>query len=77
MEEINSIGKSPIKSFRYAKEYCIVTLVNGVQGVVGKSSDFPFPTMLTLKGAGMQMNYKSAGADADGRPKYWLDFDLQ
>lgn len=66
-------GKAIIASFRYAKGYCIVTLDNGVNGVIGSNTDMPLSTMLTLKG--QSINYKHVGTK-DGFNRYQLEFAL-
>ena len=43
-------GVSYVTGFTYISGHCKVTLVNGVNGIVGTSSEFPFVTMLSLKG---------------------------
>jgi hypothetical protein len=59
-------GKSALKSFRYYKGFAFVTLTNGVSGIVGSATDFPFPTMLALKGSGMQLEYQQLKQREEG-----------
>jgi hypothetical protein len=49
-EQPANAGKAIITSFRYYKGFCFVTLSNGVEGIIGQSSDMPLGVMLTLKG---------------------------
>jgi hypothetical protein len=66
-------GTATIKGFRYAKEYCIITLDNEVTGIIGKSTDLPLATMLTLKG--QQISYEYAGTYGEYK-RYNLIFAL-
>lgn len=66
-------GNSVITSFRYVKGYCIITLANGVSGIIGSNVDMPLATMLTLKG--QQISYEHVG-EHDGQPRYRLGFAL-
>lgn len=68
-------GSAKVSSFRYYNSLCFVTLSNGVHGIVGSASDFPFATMLSLKGSGATMHYRQL-ADKDGYERYALEWEL-
>lgn len=68
-----SAGKSTITSFRYYKGFCIVSLSNGVSGIIGNAIEMPLSTMLTLKG--QEISYEHVGMYND-TPKYRLEFAL-
>lgn len=73
-------GKSGLRSFRYYKGFCHISLQNGMSGIIGSSEEFPFATMLTLKGSGMEIWYREIGTwtDKDGtiKPKFALELGL-
>ena len=72
----NAIGTSKLKGFRYYKGLCFATLINGIQGCIGESTDYPFATMLSLKGQGCTLQYEHTGT-RDGYENYRLSWDLQ
>jgi hypothetical protein len=72
-QETESTGVAKIASFKYIKDYVIVTLANGVSGIAGNKTDLPFATMLTLKGQDMLFTYKG---EWNGNPRYNLEFAL-
>jgi hypothetical protein len=70
------IGKSVVTSFRYHKDYCFVTLKNGVTGIVGSASVMTFAAMLSLKGTGIEVKYERL-TDKDGYKRYRLEWSLE
>jgi len=66
-------GVAKITSFKYIKDFVIVTLANGISGIAGNKSDLPFATMLTLKGQEMLFTYTG---EWNGKPRYSLEFAL-
>jgi hypothetical protein len=66
-------GKAILSSFKYIKGYCIVTLDNGVSGIIGQAVDMPLATMLQLKGQAIQYEHRGT---VDGRERYSLEFAL-
>lgn len=75
---IAASGKSAISTFRYTKDYCLVTLKNGVQGILGKTTDCPLGVMLSLKGQGIEIAYKKADPkQGDVLERYWLSWSME
>jgi len=75
-------GKSTVKTFRYSKSgYCIATLSNGVQGIVGDTHSCSLRDMLALKGSGIQVAYLENGNSEpiDGKvyKRYRLEWSLE
>jgi hypothetical protein len=66
-------GSSTITSFRYFKGLCLVTLANGITGIIGDSVSMPLATMLTLKG--QHISYEHIGKKGD-YDQYRLGFAL-
>jgi len=66
-------GTATIIGFRYVKDWCIITLDNGVTGILGKKDSMPLPTMLALKG--QRFNFEYSG-EFNGHPRYNLGFAL-
>jgi hypothetical protein len=66
-------GTAVITSFRYYKGLCLITLANGVSGIIGDSISMPLSTMLTLKGQSIQYTHKGKHGDYD---RYELGFAL-
>jgi len=66
-------GSSIITSFRYFKGLCLVTLENGVNGIIGDSVSMPLATMLTLKG--QHISYEYIGTKGEYK-QYRLGFAL-
>lgn len=66
-------GKAVINGFRYVKGFCIISLSNGVTGIIGTSADMPLATMLSLKG--QEITYEHTGTH-DGHERYRLGFAL-
>lgn len=66
-------GTATLTSFRYYRGMCMVTLDNGVTGIIGEAVDMPLPTMLQLKGTAI--GYKHTGSK-DGYERYQLEFVL-
>jgi len=71
-------GKSAISSFRYSKDFCIVVLKDGTEGILGKNTDCPLATMLSLKGQGIEIAYKKADPKpGDTHERYWLSWSME
>ena len=51
-------GHSIVVGFRYIGKWAHVELKNGVKGIVGSAEQFPFGSLLTLKGSGMECRYE-------------------
>ena len=66
-------GKAKITSFRYVKGFCVVSLDNGVSGIIGSNTDMPLTTMLQLKG--QDITFEHVG-EHDGHERYRLGFAL-
>lgn len=66
-------GTATLIGFRYAKSFCIASLDNGVQGIIGSTADMPLATMLQLKG--QRINYKFLGHMGE-YDRYQLEFAL-
>ena len=69
-------GVSTLKSFRYYDGLTFVTLNNGVTGIVGSSTDFPFPIMLGLKGTSVELTYDWQKKTDKGYDQYRLEWSL-
>jgi hypothetical protein len=75
-------GISPLSTFRYYEGKCFISLKNGISCMVGTSTEFPFPTMLSLKGMGVSMKYEPTGKTwTDSKmvvhPKYKVDWSVE
>ena len=74
-------GKSTVKTFRYSKSgYCLATLANGVQGIVGDVHSCSLRDMLALKGSGIQVSYlymKDNVVDGKSYKQYRLEWSLE
>lgn len=68
-------GRSKVSTFRYYNGYCFVTLKNGVQGIIGNSTDMALSAMLSLKNADVEIEYQQKD-DVDGYERYQLGFAL-
>lgn len=51
-------GISTITNVRYAKDCCIVTLENGISGIIGSKDDYPLRDLLALKKDGAKVSYE-------------------
>ena len=75
VEKPADAGSSPLSSFRYGGGWCFVTLENGVSGIVGTTEQYPFSTMLSLKGQGVSLSYSYRGKNGE-HDRYWLEWKL-
>ncbi len=50
-------GVATVVGFHYIKGLCSISLSNGVSGIVGDATTFPFSVMLTLKGTHANVRY--------------------
>lgn len=73
---IGGKGVSKVTGFHYIGDWCSVSLANGVKGIVGKSDVFTFGTMLTLKGASMEVHYERV-ADRNSKGTWYKSYILE
>ena len=72
-------GKSKLTGFRYSKGYCIATLENGIQGILGSATDCPLGVLLSLKGSKAEVSFIKAEhqMEGDAYTRYFLSWSLE
>ena len=68
-------GCSAVSSFKYIGANCIVSLKDGTTGRVGSSAQYPFGSMLQLKGSGIAVKYAKCKEQPKDSKHVWYDME--
>ena len=68
-------GCSAVSSFKYIGANCIVSLKDGTTGRVGSSTQYPFGSMLQLKGSGIAVKYAKCKEQPKDSKHVWYDME--
>lgn len=72
------VANATLKSFRYRGEYCFATIVadnTSVECIIGKASDYPITSVLTLKGIEVEVQYGGTKvSNGVSYPRFYVSF---